>query len=185
MGSPSLSKSENDRLRTLCKRAVASGDYTSFNDLGERAGIGGTTLYPIMKGRSGFSEGNAEKISPFLKKYARSRHERAADPHGLSVSFDNGKTVMRTNGHANGHSNGKTNGHANGKSNGHANGSGTRDDKRSKARFTREVLFKLFEVRENTTDTSLRTVIDETIDNWALDGMHILAIASDALATRH
>lgn len=187
MGSMHLTKTENDRLRTLCKRAVASGDYKSFNELGERAGIGGTTLYPVMKG-GGFSPTTAEKISPLLQKYDRSRRERALDPHGASVNLGNGKTLtmnVQRNGRANGHVDGKANGHANGKSNGHSNGHGG-TDKRSKALFTKEVLLKLFDLRERTSDAGVLKLIDDTIDRWALDGMHILAsMAEHAVSTTH
>lgn len=171
MGSPGLNNSENEKLRILVKRALESGDYSSYSDLGNRTGIGETTLYPFMRRKSGLSRTSADALRPYLAKYDRSRAKRVHDPEGRSIVI----SPPSSNRKSNGHTNGKANGSSNGSANGHAKLDG---DSTSKVQLTRDVMNKLFELRETTTDAGVRAAIDEITANWALDGLRILATAA-------
>jgi hypothetical protein len=149
MGAQNLTKTENNEIRRLCRKAVDSGDFDSYCDLGKKAGIGETTLYPFMKGKSGLSPASAEGLAPVIEKY-RLPHEQRL----------------------NGHSNGQANGHSNG-----IMKTPTVSQSFPHVSLTKTVLEKLFELYEETSDTELRDRIDSRISGWAVEGLEIITSA--------
>lgn len=154
-----VTKTETKELRRLCRRAIDSRDFSSLSDLGRQAGIGETTLYPFDKGLNGVSRRTADAIWPLVEKYKIPRTERLA-----------------LEGHSNGLSNGHTNGHANGHTNGHANGAARASD--SRINLTKNVLERLFELRDATEDAEVRSRIDTLIGSWATQGLEIISRAA-------
>ena len=150
----SLTQTENNHLRRLIRTAVDSGDFTSYSDLGTKANLGSTTLYPFMRKENGLSRPTAERLYPFVEKYKVPREERAN---------------LHLNGHgANGHSNGVI---ETGTKKGHAKTNTT-------VALFKTVLAELLEYNDGSTDHDLQERIEAVLRNWCVQGLDVLATAA-------